>query len=80
MSNNSSLQRLLLRVLRGATLGAALLLALFIAISLYKQRNFLDLAEYTRQDWNILALLSVMLLCDLWIYRAIGREMKNPGA
>jgi hypothetical protein len=80
MSNISPLQHVLLKVLRNATLGAAFLLIIFLAITIWKQTKASGFDQLTRQDWSFMGLLVVMLLCALWLYRAIGREMNNPGA
>ena len=80
MSNISPLQQLLLKVLRNTTLGAAFLLIIFLAITIWKQTKNIGFGQFTRQDWSFAGLLVVMLLCALWLYRAIGREMDNPGA
>ncbi len=80
MSDISPLQHVLLKVLRSATLGAAFLLIIFLAITIWKQTRATGIEQFTRQDWSFIGLLAVMLLCALWLYRAIGREMNNPGA
>ena len=80
MSDMSPLQRLLLRILRNGTLGAAFLLVVFLAIAIWQHSRTENFAQLTRQDWSFAGLLVVMLLCALWLYRAIGREMNNPGA
>lgn len=80
MSDISPLQHVLLKVLRSATLGAAFLLIIFLAITIWKQTRATGIEQFTRQDWSFIGLLAVMLLCAFWLYRAIGREMNNPGA
>jgi sterol desaturase/sphingolipid hydroxylase (fatty acid hydroxylase superfamily) len=80
MSNISPLQLVLLKVLRNATLGAVFLLIIFLAITIWQQSKPSGFDQFTRQDWSFTGLLVVMLLCALWLYRAIGREMNNPGA
>ena len=75
MSDISPLQRLLLRILRLSTLGAAILLAIFLAITFWKQANATGIEYFTRQDWSLIGLLAFMLLCALWLHRSIGREM-----
>jgi uncharacterized membrane protein len=75
MSDISPLQQLLLRVLRLSTIGAALLLAIFLAITIWKLANALGFEQFTRQDWSLIGFLVFMLICALWLYRSVGREM-----
>ena len=80
MSDISPLQRLLLGILRKGSLAAAGILLLFLAINIWQETNVDGLASLTRQDLSFMGLLAVMFLGALWLYRAIGREMRNPGA
>jgi uncharacterized membrane protein len=58
-----------------STMGAALLLAIFLVITIWKLSNAVGFEQFTRQDWSLIGLLGFMLLCALWLYRSIGREM-----
>jgi hypothetical protein len=74
MSEMSPLGAMLLRILRMTTLGAAGLLALFLGISLWQGYHAGKL------DTGFDILLAVMLVAALWLYRSMGRELRNPGA
>jgi peptidoglycan/LPS O-acetylase OafA/YrhL len=74
MSEMSPLGAMLLRILKGVTLGAAALLALFLMISIWQ--GF----QIGRQDYGFDALLAILLIGALWLHRSMGRELKNPGA
>ena len=80
MSDISPLQRMLLRILRNGTLAAAILLVLFMVINIWQKTKVAGIESLAGQDWNFIGLLAVMILAALWLYRAIGREMNNPGA
>jgi peptidoglycan/LPS O-acetylase OafA/YrhL len=74
MSEISPLGAMLLRILRLVTLGAAALLLLFLAISIWQGFHA------SKPDYGFDAILAVMLFGALWLYRSMGRELKNPGA
>jgi surface polysaccharide O-acyltransferase-like enzyme len=76
MSDMSPLQRLLLKAMRYASLGAAILLLGFLALAFWQKSG----TEFTTQDYGFMGIVGVMLLGALWLFRAIGREMDNPGA
>jgi hypothetical protein len=80
MSDISPLQRLLLRILRNGSLGAAGLMLIFLVINIWQETKASGFESLDRQDWSFIGLLAVMLLGAIWLYRAIGREMNNPGA
>jgi hypothetical protein len=80
MRDISPLQHLLLRVLRISTLAAAVLLVMVMALNIWQKTRVAGFKSLAGQDWSFIALLAVMILAALWLYRAIGREMNNPGA
>jgi hypothetical protein len=69
MSDMSHLGRFLLKIMRLGVLGSAFLLALFLGIAIWQETGI-----------GFMAVLLVLLLGALWLYRAIGRELNNPGA
>jgi uncharacterized membrane protein len=75
MSDMSPLQRLLLMSMRYASLGAAILLIAFLVLALWQRAG----ADFTTQDYGFIAIVGLMLLGAVWLFRAIGREMDNPG-
>jgi len=79
MSDMSPLQPLLLRLLRSATLGAAALLVIFFGLNLWQETQVHGFWQFTRQDWRFVGLLAFVLVCAVLLYRAISREMSNPG-
>ena len=76
MSDMSPLQRLLLKAMRYASLAAAILLLGFLFLALWQKAR----ADFTMQDYGFMAIVALMLLGAIWLFRAIGREMDNPGA
>jgi hypothetical protein len=76
MGDMSPLQRLLLKAMRYASLGAAILLFGFLVLALWQNGS----NDLTTQDYGFMGIVGVMLLGALWLFRAIGREMDNPGA
>jgi hypothetical protein len=76
MSDMSPLQRLLLKAVRTASLCAAILLLGFLALALWQKLG----TGLTTQDYGFLGIVGLMLLGAVWLFRAIGREMDNPGA
>ena len=76
MSNMSPLQRLLLKAMRYVSLGAAILLLGFLVLMLWQKAA----SGLTRQDYGFAGIVGFMLLGAVWLFRAIGREMNNPGA
>lgn len=76
MSDMSPLQRLLLKAVRYASLGAAILLLGFLVLALWQKLS----TGFTSQDYGFMGIVGLMLLGAVWLYRAIGREMDNPGA
>jgi len=76
MSDMSPLQRLLLKAVRYASLGSAILLFGFLVLALWQKLG----NGLTSQDYGFMGIVGLMLLGAIWLYRAIGREMDNPGA
>ena len=76
MSDMSPLQRLLLKAVRYTSLGAAILLLGFLMLVLWQKLG----TGLTSQDYGFIGIVGLMLLGAVWLYRAIGREMDNPGA
>ena len=76
MSDMSPLQRLLLKAMRYASLVAAILLLGFLVLVLWQTGG----TEFTTQDYGFMAIVALMFLGAVWLFRAIGREMDNSGA
>jgi hypothetical protein len=76
MRDMSPLQRLLLKAMRYASLGAAMLLLGFLILVLWQKVG----TGLTTQDYGFVGIVGLMLLGAVWLFRAIGREMDNPGA
>ena len=76
MSNMSPLQRLLLKAMRYVSLGTAVLLFGFLILVLWQKAS----SGLTTQDYGFVGIVGFMLLGAVWLFRAIGREMDNPGA
>ena len=76
MSDMSPLQHVLLKSMRCARLGAAILLLGFLVLALWQKAG----ADFTAQDYGFIGTVAFMLLGAVWLFRAIGREMDNPGA
>jgi len=76
MSNISPLQRLLLKVMRWLCLGTAVLLFGFLILLLWQKAG----TGLTMPDYGFVGVMVLMLLGAVWLFRAIGREMDNPGA
>ena len=76
MSNISPLQRLLLKSMRWLCLGTAVLLFGFVILLLWQKAS----TGLTAPDYGFLGIVGLMLLGAIWLFRAIGREMNNPGA
>ncbi len=76
MRDMSPLQRLLLKTMRYASLGTAILLLGFLILTLWQKVG----SDFTTQDYGFMGMVGLMLLGALWLFRAIGREMDNPGA
>lgn len=76
MRDMSPLQRLLLKAMRYASLGAAILLLGFLILALWQKVG----PGLTTQDYGFVGIVGLMLLGAVWLFRAIGREMDNPGA
>jgi branched-subunit amino acid transport protein AzlD len=74
MGEMSPLGAMLLRILKAVTLGAAVLLALFLAISIWQG------IQIGKQDYGFNAVLALLLVGAIWIHRSMGRELKNPGS
>jgi hypothetical protein len=80
MNEMSPLGRLILKVMRIACLSAAGLLAFFLALVFWQKTQAAGLEGIVRQDVTFMAILAIMTVAALWLARAIGREMKNPGS
>ena len=72
----SALQRLLLKAMRYTSLGAAILFLGFLVLALWQKAG----ADSTTHDYGFIGIVALMLLGAVWLFRAIGREMDNPGA
>jgi hypothetical protein len=76
MRDMSPLQRLLLKAMRYASLGAAILLLVFLILVLWQKAG----AGLTTQDYGFVGIVGLMLLGAVGLFHAIGREMKSPGS
>jgi hypothetical protein len=76
MSDMSPLQRLLLKAMRYASLGTAILLLGFLVLALWQKAG----TDFTKQDYGFMGIVALMLLGAVWLFCAIGQEMDNPGA
>ena len=76
MGNISPLQRLLLKSMRWLCLGSAVLLFGFLILLLWQKAGI----GLTTPDYGFLGVVGLMLLGAVWLFRAIGREIDNPGA
>jgi hypothetical protein len=76
MSDMSPLQSLLLKAMRYASLGAAILLLGFLTLALWQKLG----TGLKTQDYGFIGIVVLVLLGAVWLFRAIGREMDNPGA
>jgi hypothetical protein len=75
MSSISPLQRLLLKSMRYLCLGTAGLLFGFLILLLWQKAG----TSLTTPDYGFLGVVVLMILGGAWLFRAIGREMDNPG-
>lgn len=75
MSNMSPLQRLLLKAMRYASLGAAVLLLGFLILVLWQKAG----TGLNIQDYGFVGIVGLLFVGAVWLFRAIGREMANPG-
>ena len=76
MNDMPPLQRLLLKAMRYASLAAAILLPGFLVLALWQKAG----TELATQDYGFMGIVGLMFLGAVWLFRAIGREMDNPGA
>jgi hypothetical protein len=76
MSSMSPLQRLLLKAMRFISLGAAVLLLGFLVLVLWQKAG----TSLTTQDYGFVGIVGLMFLGAVCLFRAIGREIDNPGA
>ena len=77
MSDMSPLLTILMRVLRAGAVGAAVLVALFIGIEIWKRWTPDGFATMTRQDISFNIVLIVMLIGALLLARSITRELRG---
>ncbi len=75
MNDMSPLQRLLLKSIRYVSLGAAVLLSGFLILVLWQKSG----AGLNTQDYGFVGIVGLLLVGAVWLFRAIGREMDNPG-
>jgi hypothetical protein len=76
MRDMSPLQRLLLKAMRCASLGAVILLVGFLILALWQKVG----TGLTTQEYGFVGIVGLMLLGAVWLFHAIGRELDNPGA
>ena len=76
MNDMPPLQRLLLKAMRYACLVAAILLLGFLVLALWQKAG----TELATQDYGFMGVVGLMFLGAVWLFRAISREMDNPGA
>jgi hypothetical protein len=75
MTEMSPLARLILKAMRIACLAAAVLLLAFLGLALWQKG-----AVLSQQDMTFIGILAVMAVGAVWLARAIGREISNPGS
>ncbi len=75
----SPLARILIRVLRTGSYAAAVLLVVFGGILLWQRYTPDGGFNMSRQDWSFLGILALLALLAIYLVRAIGRELNNPG-
>jgi hypothetical protein len=80
MSEMSPLGKVLLRLLRGACLGAAGLLLGFLCLAVWQKTSGVGIEGLARQDVTFMGILAAMAFGAVWLARAIQREMDNPGS
>jgi hypothetical protein len=66
-----------MRFLRAATLGAAGLVALFIAIEIWKRWTPDGFEAMSRQDMGFMVVLVILLIGALLLVRSISRELRG---
>jgi membrane protein DedA with SNARE-associated domain len=79
MSHMSPLARILMRVLRSGSWGAALLLVAFAGIVLWQRWTPEGGLDLSRQDYAFLGVLAALLALAVYLVRAIRKELDRPG-
>ncbi len=78
MSENSPVGKLILVVLRNGSIGAAVLMALFIGINLWQHITPDRQLLIEGNDRGFLGVMIVLLLFSLYLVWSIGKELKKP--
>lgn len=78
MSENSPVGKLILLVLRNGSIGAAVLMALFIGINLWQHITPDRQLLIEGNDRGFLGVMIVLLLFSLYLVWSIGKELKKP--
>ena len=80
MSENSSVGKLILLVLRKGSIGAAALMVLFIGINVWQHITPDHQLVIEGNDRGFLGVMIALLLFSLYLVWSIGKELKKPGA
>jgi hypothetical protein len=80
MTDMSPLGRFLLRLLRTGALLAVALLAIFFGLALWQAYVPGQGFVLTRQDYWFLGIIAGLGFFALYLVRAMGRELDDPGA
>ena len=78
MAGNSPVGKLILLVLRNGSIGAAALMALFIAINLWQHITPDNQLLIEGNDRGFLGVMVVILVFSLYLVWSIGKELKKP--
>lgn len=78
MAGNSPVGKLILLVLRNGSIGAAALMALFIAINLWQHITPDNQLLIEGNDRGFLGVMVVLLVFALYLVWSIGKELKKP--
>ena len=80
MSENSPIGKLILLVLRNGSIGAAVLMALFIGINVWQHITPEGHLVIEGIDRNFIGVMIAILFFALYLVWSISKELKKPGA
>ena len=80
MSENSTIGRLILTILRNGSIGAAVLMVLFIGIEIWKHITPDQGLVIASNDRGFIGVLLAILLFAFYLIWSIGKELKKPRA
>ena len=78
MDGNSPVGKLILLVLRNGSIGAAALMALFIAINLWQHITPDNQLVIEGNDRGFLGVMVVLLVFAVYLVWSTGKELKKP--